>query len=110
MQNTKWIKIDVIKIKDVIKIDVIKIKDAIKIDVIKIKDVIKVVTLSKLETSIIEKITEADIINKYENFFNIINYELDVLTFLDIGKKTEENKRFFSNITTPLLLLPLLKF
>ena len=55
-----------------------KIKDVIKIDVIKIKDVMKVVTLSILETSIIEKITEADIINKYENFFNIINYELDV--------------------------------
>ena len=45
---------------------------------IKIKDVMKVVTLSILETSIIEKITEADSINKYENFFNIINYELDV--------------------------------
>ena len=55
-----------------------KIKDVIKIDVIKIKDVMKVVTLSILETSIIEKITEADIINKYENFCNIINYELDV--------------------------------
>ena len=66
------------KIKDVIKIDVIKIEDVIKIDVIKIKDVMKVVTLSILETSIIEKITEADSINKYENFFNIINYELDV--------------------------------
>ena len=49
----------------------------IKIDVIKI-DVIKVVTLPTLETSIIEKIREPDISNKYENFFDIINYELDV--------------------------------